>query len=228
MKSQKIIIFDSSTLINIVLNGLVDEFKKLKDNFDGKFLITKEVVAEVIEKPLTIKRFKLEALKIRGLVEGKVLEMPSVFGVDEKEVSDLTKEVINKANNIYFNRGNAIQILHSGESSCIALSSLLRKKGIESVLSVDERTARMLCEKPENLASLFQKKLHTDIQMQKENLKYFSGYKVIRSTELMYVAYKKGLLDFGNHEALDALLYALKFNGCSISDDEISEIEKIG
>ncbi|VVB82109.1 Uncharacterised protein [uncultured archaeon] len=226
--NTKVIIFDSSTIINFAMNGLMEEFRELKKNFDGKFLITKEVAEEIVTKPLTIKRFELEALKIRKLIEEKTLEMPLVLGINDKEISDITLDVMKTANNIYFGKGNAIQIVHSGESSCIALCNILRKKGIESVISVDERTVRMLCEKPENLAELLQKKLHTEIQTKEENFDYFKDYKFIRSAELMYVAYKKGFIKFGNHQALDAILYALKFNGCSISDEEISEIEKIG
>lgn len=228
MKINKAIIFDSSTLINFVMNGLLDEFRELKKNFNGKFLITKEVADEVVAKPLTIKRFKLEALKIRGLIDEKIIEMPSSFGIDGKEVSEMTIDIMKNANNIFFSKGNAIQMIHSGESSCLALCTLLKKKGVESVISVDERTVRMLCEKPENLAILMQKKLHTDIQTKEENFSYFKDYKFIRSVELMYVAYKKGFIKFGNHEVLDALLYALKLNGCSISEEEIGEIEKIG
>jgi hypothetical protein len=226
--TNKIIIFDSSTLINFTLNGLTEEFEGLKKIFDGKFIITKEVYAEIVDKPMTIKRFKLEALKIKRLVDEKILEMPSAIGIDDKEISKRTIEVENKANNIFFGRGNAIQLIHSGESSSLALSAILNEKKIDNVLSVDERTTRMLSEKPENLSTLLERKLHTEINVHDENLGYFKNFKFIRSTELMYVAYKKGIVKLTNHNVLDALLYALKLNGCSISDEEINQIEKIG
>jgi len=224
---MKAIIFDSSTIINLVMNGLLEEFEELKERFDGKFLITKEVSDEIIAKPMTIKRFKLEALKIKKLLDEKIIEMPSAIGIQDKEVSKKTSEILNKANNMFFGRGNAIQIIHSGEASCLALSLLLDEKNTDNIISVDERTTRMLGEKPENLSVLLQKKMHTGIQTKDENFDFFGNFKFIRSTELMYVAYKKGIIKLKNHDVLDAILYALKMNGCSISDEEISEIEKI-
>ena len=64
--------------------------------------------------------------------------------------------------------------------------------------------------------------------MKNQNLKTFAGIKIIRSTELAYVAYKKGLLRYKNGDVLGAVLYGLKFKGAAISGDEIEEIKKIG
>ena len=86
----------------------------------------------------------------------------------------------------------------------------------------------MLCERPENLRDLFQRKLHTRINSKKENFKLFKGFNFIRSTELIYVAYKKGIIKMNDGLVLDALLYAMKFKGCAVSDYEISEIKKLG
>ena len=225
--SQKAIIFDSGTLINFAMNGLFEEFRELKKIFNGKFLITKEVKGEIIDRPITIKRFELEALKLKELLEDNVLEMPSAFGIDENKISQITKQVLDVSNDTFFGRENAIHIIDLGEASCLALSKLLDEKNIKNVISVDERTIRVLCEKPENLLALLQKKLHTGITAKKENFKYFQGYKFIRSAELMYILYKKGIIKLKNHNVLDALLYAVKFKGCAISDEEISQMEKL-
>lgn len=224
---MKAIIFDSSTLINFAMNGLLTEFRELRKLFDGKFLITREIVAEVVDKPLKIKRFELEALKIKELIMDKVLELPSSVNVDENKISKMTTEIMNLANNTFIGKGNAIHLIDIGESSCLVLSKLLDEKGIKNVLSVDERTTRLLGEKPDNLKSLLEKRLHTDIEVKEENLKSFSNFKFIRSTELIYIAYKKGIVKLKNHDVLDALLYALKLNGCSISDEEISDMERL-
>ncbi len=226
--TKKVIVFDSGVIINFAMNGLLEEFTELKKRFDGKFIITKAVSAEIIDKPMLIKRFKLEALKIKKLLDEKIIEMPSAIGIEDKEISSKTIEVQNKANNIFFGRGNAIQLIHGGEASCLALGALLTEKNINYILSVDERTTRMLGEKPENLSILLEKKMHTDIEVKEENLSYFGKFKFIRSTELMYVAYKKGIIKLKNHDVLDAVLYALKLNGCSISDEEINEMKRIG
>ena len=52
-------------------------------------------------------------------------------------------------------------------------------------------------------------------------------YRFIRSAELMYLAYKKGLLQEKTKEFLDAVLFALKFKGTAISSDEIDEIKRM-
>jgi len=225
---NKAIIFDSSTLINFAINGLLQELGELKKLFDGKFLITSEIVGEIVDKPMRIKRFELEALKIKELITDKILEMPSSLGIEENKISKMTNEIMNIANNTFFGQGNAMHIIDVGESSCLALSRLLNEKGINNVVSVDERTMRLLCEKPENLMAIFQKKLHTDLKMKKENLKSFQDFRFIRSTELIFIAYKKGIVKLRNHgNVLDALLYAMKLNGCSISEEEISEMKRL-
>ncbi len=209
------------------MNGLLREFRELKKSFNGKFLVTREVVNEIVDKPMKIKRFELEALKLKELITDKVLEMPSSLGIDENKLSKMTSEMMKLANNTFFGKKSAIHLIDSGETSCLVLSKLLSEKGTENVLSVDERTTRLLGEKPENLLILLEKKLHTPIRTQKENLKMFENFKFIRSTELIYIAYKKGIIKLKNHNILDALLYALKFNGASISDGEIKEMEKL-
>ena len=132
------------------------------------------------------------------------------------------------ANNTFFGHKNAIHIIDLGEASCLALSKLLEQKGTKHVISADERTIRILSEKPENTLAILQKKLHTPITSDRKNYETFRGFKFIRSSELIYIAYKKGLVKLKNGNVLDALLYAVKFNGCSISDEEINSIKKLG
>ena len=221
---MKVIIFDASTLITLAMNGLLDELAKLKKMFDGKFIITKDVKREVIDKPVTIDRFKLEALKVQELLSKKIIEMPASLKVGEKEIFKKTEEVKKVANSTFSTSERDIHLIDSGEASCMALSKILDKKGIKNAVAVDERTARMIGEKPENLKRLFENKLHTSINVKKENYKYFEGFTFIRSAELVYVAYKKGLINIRKEKVLNAVLWALKFHGCSISYDEIKEI----
>lgn len=228
VSTEKAIIFDSSSIINFTMNGLLSEFRELKKIFNGKFLIPKEVKEEIVDKPLQIKRFELEALKIKELFEEKVLELPSAIGIDEAKITSRTKELMNIANGTFLGRDNPIHIIDSGETACLVLSTMLSEKGVKNVISVDERTIRMLGEKPENLLDIFRSKLHAQITSKKENYKFFAGFKFIRSSELIFIAYSKGLVRIKNNgNVLDALLYALKFNGCSISDEEINEIKKL-
>jgi len=225
--AKNAIIFDASTLISFAMNGLFEEFKSLKKIFNGKFIITNEVKKEVIDTPLTIKKFELEALKIKNLLDEKIIELPSCLGIDENEISKKTKEILDIANNIFVGNNKEINLIHIGEASCLVLGKMLDEIKIKNVIAIDERTTRMLVEKPENLRELLEKKLHARINLKKENFEFFKNFKIIRSTEMMYVAYKKGLVKLKNGMVLDALLYALKFRGCSISDDEISEIKRM-
>ena len=224
---MKAIIFDSGTLISLSMNGLLNDLVDLKNIFDGKFLITADVKREVVDKPLKIKRFELEALRVRNLLEQKVLEMPESVEVSEREIGVLTKEFLEVANSSFSAKGRSVHIIDSGEASCLALSRLLTKKGVNNLLAVDERTTRLLCEKPENLKKFLYRKIHSDVEMRRQNYALFDGIKIIRSTELMHLAHKKGLLDLKDSEMLDAVLYALKYKGCAISEEEIKALKKI-
>lgn len=226
--TQKVIIFDASSLITLAMNGLLPEFKELKKIFKGKFIITEEVKKEIIDKPIKIKRFELEALRLKELLDNKILEMPSSLGIDENRISNETSKMMKIANSIFYGRDRNIRLIDLGETSCLALGRILDEKKIKNVIVVDERTTRMLSEKPENLERLLQKKLHTKVTFKKENFKLFEGFRFIRSSELVYVMYKKGITRLKNGLVLDALLYAVKFKGCAISGDEIREIKRIG
>jgi len=221
---QKAVIFDSGALISLAMSNLLGELKKLKEKFNGKFLITADVKRETIDKPLTIKRFWLQAMMIEQLLLDKVLEMSDAVDIPEEAINTQTKKLMDVANSMFESKGRSVKLISSGESSCLALSKLLREKGVENVIAVDERTTRILAEKPGNLKEIMERKLHSKIKMKNENFAEFKDFKFVRSTELMYVAYKKGLIKIRKEKVLDAVLWALKSHGCSISYDEIKEI----
>lgn len=219
---KKALIFDSSSIITLAMNNLLSVLPKLKEGFDGSFFITPQVKEEVIDRPLTIRRFELEALMVLDMIKKGVLEV-----MNPPSLAKETERVRILANSMFAANREKIKILHSGESSCFALASLL--KDHDSLLVVDERTSRMLVENPENLRKLFESKLHTSVIMNKVNMGYFKNANVIRSSELCLVSYKKGLIELPapSKQAVEALLYASKFKGCSISNEEISEAMKL-
>jgi len=225
--TQKALIFDASSIISFTMTGLFDEIRKLKSIFKGKFLITNGVKREVIDNPIKIKRFKFEALKVKQLLEEKVFEMPSSIGIKDEELLKRGQEMLKIANSTFVSKIKKIHLIHLGEASCLALSEMLNKKGIRNVLVVDERTTRMLVERPENLKNLLEKKLHVNIKIDERNIKSFRGFKIIRSPELAYVLWKKSLMKLKGIDILEGLLYALKFKGASISHDEIREITSL-
>ena len=225
---KKVIIFDASTLISFAMACLYEELKKLKENFNGKFLITKDVKREVIDKPLEIKRFQLEALKIQELMDEKVLETADSLDIKDEEVSKQTLEMVNIANSSFTSGRNDLKLIDSGEASCFALSKILTEKGIENVVAVDERTMRMLCENPEGLKKYLGRKMKANVQAKKNNFEIFKGFKIIRSIELIYIAWKKEIIGHKDKKWLESLIYALRFKGCSISNEELDEIQRIG
>jgi len=227
-KTQKAIIFDSGTLISFSMNGITRILRKLKGVFAGKFMITNEVKREVIDVPIRIKKFELEALKIKRLLDDGILELPTVVGVSNSEIEKEDNRFLTLANSTFNGRDRDIHILDHGEASCLALSKILTEKGVENLIAIDERTTRLLVEKPENLKHIFEERMNTKVTIRKENVHAFQNFKIIRSTELAYVAYKKGLTDLKDGASvLDALLYALKFKGAAISGDEIEEMKRL-
>lgn len=220
---EKALIFDASSIITLSMNNLLSLLIPLKRKFKGKFYITEDVKREVIDRPLQIKRFELNALMISSLLKNDVLTLY------KQDISDKTGVYLDKANNTYEARGKKLKILHAGEASCIALYNQLKLQKHKVAFVIDERTTRMLCEKPTNLERLLEKKLHTNIKMNGENIPVFQGIDIIRSAELCFIAYKSKIIQLPAKpiQAIDALLYASKFNGCSISYEEIEKVKRL-
>src|SRR3989344_4196246 len=156
---SKAIIFDSGTLISFSMNGVTDLIRELRGIFKGKFLITSEVKKEIIDTPLRIKKFELEALKIKQLLDDRILEMPSSIGIKDAEIATKANEILNLANSFFIGNGKEIHLIDFGDASCLALSRFLTERGIKNVLAIDERTTRMLVEKHENMREFLEKKL---------------------------------------------------------------------
>ena len=225
---SKAIIFDSGALISFSMNGITDIIKRLKEIFKGKFLITSEIKKEIIDTPMKIRRFGLEALKLKHLLDEGVLELPSSLGIKDSEITKKTNEILNVANATFNGDGKDIHIMHTGEASSLALGKILNERKIKNVIVIDERTTRILVEKPENLIRIFERKMNTKITVKQQNYKVFKDFRIIRSAELVYVAHKKGLIKLKDGNVLSNLLYAVKFKGAAISGDEIEEIKRIG
>lgn len=222
---MKAVIFDSGTLITLSMDCTLDILRQLKTKFNGKFIITKEVQEEIVVHPMNIKKYKLGAIRLKSLIDDKILEFPESLGVSDKEISDLTSKLLRETNSI-FNIGNKpVHIIDYGEASILGLSKILRQKGVDHLIAIDERTTRLLCEKPDNLKNILEQKFHKKIRPGNIE-KDFRDMKFIRSSELVYVAFKKGIIKNQSKDMLDALLYSTKFNGASISSEEIKILER--
>ena len=223
---MKVLIFDSGPLINFTLNGMLPVLEQMKKKGQIKFIITSEVKREIYDHPVTIKQFELGALRMRDLIDRGVLEMPETLGVSSELITQQTRDLTDKANHSLQADGQWVPLVSEAEISCFALANALKEKRIENMIAVDERTARMLSEKPESLAKLMAQKLHRNVKLILK-LKEMQDAKCVRSSELLYVAYKQGLFPVKDPRTLEALLYASKFKGSSISWDEIEQLKRI-
>jgi len=225
---MKCLIFDSGPLINFSMNGILHILEKLKLAFKGDFLITKEVKREIIDHPKTIKRFQLGALRLENLYNKGVIKFADITEQEVNELREIRERLMQTANTMFKTKKRAVHLIDKGESAVLALATIMKRKTKEDTpLVIDERTTRMLCENPENLRKLMEKKLHTYIKANTKNYEPFRGFKIIRSTELAYIAHKKDLIDMKGQEVYEAMLYGLKFKGVSISEKEVKELSKM-
>lgn len=225
MAPKKFLIFDAGPLISMTMAGLLDVLEKLKENFDGEFVITPTVKKEVVDRPLKIKKYALEGVKIQDLLDRKILRLSSDF-VSNSSLSKKRNEILKRINSAFISDENKkIELIHSGEAECLAFSKLC---GVKNLIVIDERTTRLVAEAPGKLENLMEKKLHTKIEVV-GNFDFVKDVKFVRSAELMFLAYKKNLFEMKKSKTLlGAVLYGLKFNGTAISSDEIEEMKRLG
>jgi len=211
------IFFDSSTLISLATTCNLHWLKQLKKDYGGDFFITPAVKSETIERGLNSLRFRYEALRLKLLLDSGVLKL---YG---ENVTEDVNELTYLINNTYFALDKPLKIVQLGEMT--ALAGALKENA--DALAVDERTTRLVVENPSALQELFTKKLHTKISVNKDNLQKWENlvsekFEIFRSTEFALVAWKKNLLIDDSKDSLIGILWALKFAGCAISENEIN------
>ena len=229
---MKQLIFDAGIIINLSLNNLLWILPKLKKQFNGEFIIPNAVEYEIITKPLQIKRFKLEAIQVFNQVQNKTLTISN-----DKNIKQIYDQIDQLANTSFSCNGQIIKIIHSGEISVIAHAI-----NQNATAAIDERAMRELLENPNGFLKHLKKKLKRNIQMDKEKIKKLKSLtkniQIIRSSEIVTIAYDLGLFNFyiekgiekmlkqPKKQLLDSLLWGTKLRGCSITDKEIEYIEK--
>lgn len=226
LPKENSLVFDSGPIISLATNNLLWILEPLRKRFSGEFFITKSVYSEIVEKPIETKRFEFEALQVLRLVREGILKR-----IDNDFITHETKALVDIANKCYAAKGSHITILHEGELESIAACKFLEAKAIVA----DERTLRLMIEDPKALGDRLELKLHTKVVRDDKYLKEFkneySHLPVIRSVELVFAAYKLGLLDgylaggaVARKQLLDAVLWGLKIQGCAVSKEEIEWI----
>lgn len=223
---EKILFFDAGPVISLVMSRLPWILPELKKQFGGKFYITPAVQKELVERPLSIKRYEFEALQVMKFIREGVLEVYA--NVPQKKVQELQ----NLANTSFKIRGKSIDIIQSGEMESVASALQLN-----AAVVMDERTLRLFIENSPELQGILEYRFSQKIQADAIKIKQFSaqlqGIPIIRSTELVGVAYKLGLLDGyipptkdGKDTLLDSVMWATKYNGCAITEHEIEEMKE--
>lgn len=223
---QKALFFDTGPIITLVMSRLVWILPELKKKFGGKFYITPAVKRELVTRPMDIKRFEFEALQALKLIKDGVLEVYE--DVPLKEVERLHTI----ANSSFKIDGKNMEIIQSGEIESVVCAL---KAGAEAMV-MDERTMRLFIENNTEMKALLERRFQKPITVEKDNMNSFSkelgSIKIIRSIELVGVAYKMKLLDSylpeqknGREILLEAVLWAAKFNGAAVTEHEVEEMK---
>jgi len=226
---MKAFIFDAGPIISLTTNNLLWLLGPLKERFGGEFYITESIRKELVEKPLKTKKFKFEALQVQDQIEKGVLKV-----IKDNKIKKKAEQLLSIANNVFYVHKHPLNSLQAGELETLAAAKIMK---IPYVV-VDERITRLLLENPGQMEQLLEKRLHADVRVKRDKLvrlhKEVEGVKLIRSFELAAIAYEFGLLDDyiakipdAKKQLLQAVLWGIKLNGCSVGQNEIDEVVRI-
>ncbi len=221
------IIFDSGPVITLAMNDLLWVLPELKKRFLGDFLISNDVKSEIVDRPLLSKKYKFEAVRILNLIEEGGLK---VYPGDLRKKTEILMEL---ANNMFYAKGRPIVLVQRAEIESLALANAVNADAV----AIDERTTRLILENPKKLAALLERKMKTSVAYNgatyREFQKEAGKINVIRSVDLITIAYELGLLNRYlfkpelKKTLLEGVLWGVKLNGCSVSQEEISDIMRI-
>lgn len=223
---MKLMVFDAGPVISLTTNNLLWLLSPLKQRFKGDFCITEAVKKELVDRPVQTKKFKFEAIQVEQQIESKVLKVlkQNDFFVNGARLQSL-------ANNIFRTNVGSVPIVQRGEMESLAATILLDA----DAFATDERITRMIIEAPEALRQILEKRLHAKITINDDALHELEEQtrhiNIIRSVELVTMAYEQGLLDKfivalpnARKELLESVLWGVKLNGCAVGENEINQI----
>lgn len=224
----KVLFFDAGPIITLVMSRLSWILPPLKKQFGGKFYLTPSVKYELVDRPLKIKRFEFEAIQVMKMIREGTFEVYD--NIPQQKINQLE----NLANNAFKIKKKSMDVVQSGELESVASALQAGAAGVV----IDERTLRLFIESGKEMESLLEHRFHKNVVANHQKIREFSeqlkGIKIIRSIELVAVAYRMGLLkDYipplkgGEGLLLDALLWATKTNGCAVTEQGISEIKQM-
>jgi len=214
------VVCDSSSLISLSMNCMLPLIVELSESAD--FMITKTVYDEIITNPRRSGHHMMGPLQFSALIKNGILQV-------EQANQSMVSDILSLSNRTYYTHHAPLEIIQRGEAEALALASN------SGILLVDERTLRFLIEAPKQLRDLLQFRTHhgvsMDESMRRAFQRYCEGIKIIRSSEIVAVAYEKGILEkyfLGEaREVLATCLWSLKSKGCSLSTEDVEEYLKM-
>lgn len=223
---MKSLIFDAGPVISLTTNNLLWVLDYLKERFNGDFYIPDAVKGELVDKPLASKKFKFEALQVSFRIRKAVLNV-----LETPQIKALAEELLELANHSFKVRGKWLQIVQYAEMEVLASAVIMNA----SAVAIDERTTKLLVEDPDALARMLAKHLRGKVVVNKKNLdkvrQWTKSIRIIRSVELVMIAYEKGILDkylldekASRKTLVESLLWGVKLHGCAISRRELDEL----
>lgn len=223
------LLLDAGPVISLTTNNLLWLLEPLGKAAGMPFSIVSSVKREIVDRPLATKKFKFEALQVQRLLEQGTLKV-----IDKPEYKSKALQLLDLANSVFWAKQSPIRIVQLGEMESLAAAVGL---GTNRVV-MDERITRSLIETPDQLKNLMEMrlhtKLHTDTGRLDEFLALMRHVEIVRSAELVTIAYEKGLLNNflvkvpnPKKELLESVLWGVKLNGCAISEQEIGDIVKL-
>lgn len=219
---MKEVVCDSSSLISLGDNCALNVIPFFTEEYNVNFVIPKSVKKEIVKKPYKTKRFKLKAIRMKQMIEKGYLEV-----MKSDMTKDYSKRFSKLANSLLNSGGHEIEIIHEGEIETIAL---LKYLGTNNLL-IDERTTRLLIENISMLRDYINSQSGKKIDVDKEKKRKIKietkDINVMRSSELIALAYEKNYFGRKSKDLLEASLYGLKFAGCSIRNEEIDDYLKL-
>ena len=215
-------VIDSGTMITLSSTCLMNVFIDFVQHNKMELLVSANVAEESVWRPITNKRFALNAARIKHAFSEEIVKIVALTPQIEK----LQQEILRLANSAFSTNQGPLTIIQAGEAEALALAKVYGAHA----LFIDERTTRSLIENPHRLKQVLERRQDQPISADEEKLsdfqEMFSFLKVFRSVDLIALAYEQDLFD---HELghgkieLQAALYAAKFAGCAVSEKEIDE-----
>ena len=162
---MKTIVVDSSSIITLSSSCLIRLMKHLANEEGISFVIPESVYNESVKRPVKIKRFELNAVRIRDAVEEGYLKLA-------RTTPEITREM-HRMHDITMRmctiRGRECRLVDLGEAETLALA---KKLGSDTLL-IDERTTRTLIEGPDRLAEFLKRRHGVPVQLNKSAISEF-------------------------------------------------------